>query len=102
MTCKEIIEMYEEGLQGLRQTLDMAADAAAVGDVEANLRSLPLTWRKEVELYIFYMYDNDRDSSEFFFIGHAEPDPALQRRTIKALRAWIARKRTTAPFLRSE
>ena len=99
-SCKEVVEMYEDGLQGLRETLDMAADAAARGDVESNLRTLPLMWRKDVELYIFYLYDNDIDSDDFIEIGNWEPDLELRRRKITALRVWIASKKAAEPFIR--
>lgn len=104
MTGKEIIELYEDGMWTLRGALEKIADDAASDDVEESLRALPLVWRKEVELYIFDMYDNDIDSDDFIEIGIAEPDLALRRTTIAALRAWIARKKVTnsLPQERSE
>jgi hypothetical protein len=78
----------------------MATNAAAAGDVEANLRTLPLMWRKEVELYIFDLYDNDIDSDDFIYIGRDETDLVLRRDKIAALRAWIAKKKVTDSFTR--
>lgn len=100
MTGKEIIELYEDGMWTLRGALEKIADDAASDDVEEILRALPLVWRKEVELYIFDMYDNDIDSDDFFEIGNGEPDPELRRRIITALRAWIAKKKVTDSFTR--
>lgn len=97
---REVVEMYEDGLQGLRETFDMAADAAAQGDVESNLRTLPLMWRKDVELYIFSLYDNAIDSDDFIYIGSDEPDLDLRRKNIAALRAWIAKKKVTHSYMR--
>jgi hypothetical protein len=104
VTWQEIINEYEEGLLTQRASLRRLAELAASGDVEQTLRCLPLEWRKDVELYIFKMYDNDIDSDDFIEIGIAEPDLALRRTTIAALRAWIARKKVTnsLPQERSE
>lgn len=93
MTAEEIIETYEGGLLTLRGALERIATLAAAGDIELSLGSLPLVWRKDVELYIFDMYDNDADSDDFISIGDPEPDLDLQRKRIAALRAWIAIRR---------
>jgi hypothetical protein len=94
MTGEEIIEMYEGGLLTLRGTLERIAALAAADDIDRILSSLPLVWRKDVELYIFDMYDNDADSDDFISIGDPEPDLDLRRKRIAALRAWIALRRT--------
>lgn len=80
-SCREVVEMYEDGLQGLRETFDMAADAAAQGDVESNLRTLPLMWRKDVELYIFSLYDNAIDSDDSSTSGLMSPISISDERT---------------------
>ncbi len=100
MTSKEVIDMYEDGELTQGEALEKLSDLAAAGDVQTSLGLLPLMWRKEVELYIFYMYDNDIDSDDYIYIGRDEPDLVLRRRNITALRAWIASKKLTEPFTR--
>lgn len=101
MTCKEIIESYEEGGMSLRETLFLATEAAVAEGIEASLQTLPLAWRKEVELHIFDTYDNEIDSDDFIYIGRDEPDLDLRRRKVTALRGWIAKKKVTDSFTRN-
>jgi hypothetical protein len=95
VTVEEIIEMYEEGVLTKGETLERLADMAASGDVGRLLVSLSPVWRKDVELYIFNMYDNDVDSDDFIQFGDPDPDLDLRRRRIDALRAWIATHKVT-------
>lgn len=102
MTSAEIVEMYEDGELTHGEALDQIADLAGEGDIAETLRALPLMWRKEVELHIFYMFDNGIDSDDYIHIGRDTPDLDLRRRRIAALRAWIAIKRGSAPLPRDD
>ena len=99
-TSKELVEEYERGGVSLLETLDLICDQAASGDIEAELRSLPPWWRKDVELYIFDTYDNDVSPEDFLWIGPAEPEPEKLRRSTLALRAWIAKKKVSSAYAR--
>ena len=100
MTCKEIVEMYEEGGVSLNETLYLATNALASGDVETILRSLSLIWRKELELHIFATYDNDIAPDDFIYLGRDEQDLAFRRKKIAVLRDWIAQRKASQPFVR--
>jgi hypothetical protein len=93
MTWEEIIEEYTSGAFTLGEALDRLAELAAINRVDTFLNKLPIMWRKEVELHIFHMYDNEIDSDDFIDFGDPEPDLALRRKHITSLREWIAKKK---------
>jgi hypothetical protein len=93
MTWEEVIEEYASGAFTQGEALDKLAELAAVNGVGAILGKLPLMWRKDLELHIFHMYDNETDSDDYIDFGDPEPDLALRRKNITVLRDWIAKKK---------
>lgn len=102
VTAAEILEEYEQDRLSFSETLHALLDLAVSGDVEAHLRSYPLQWRKEIELYIFDAYDNDVGVDEFFWIGPGDPGQVERTRRATVLRTWIAKKRVSPAFARGE
>jgi hypothetical protein len=91
----EIIEMYEEGVLPKADVLSKLTDVAAANGVEHTLQILPEPWTKDLEKWIFDVYDNEVHSDDFLSFGDPEPDLELRRRDIAILREWIATRKAT-------
>lgn len=93
MTSNEVIAEYDEGVWSKGDALSKISEIAVANGAEATIRALPEDWRKDLENWIFEVYDNDIDSDVFFSYHDPDPDLVLRRRHIAALRAWIATKK---------